>query len=131
MDPKNHQPANLFIYHILPRSDWAKAQASGIYEPESLTTEGFIHCSLSDQVIRVANAYYAGQKDLLLLRIDMGKLVHEVRYEDLLDEGECFPHIYGGLNLSAVTAICPLGSDQQGKFIMPEETAWKTLESDK
>jgi len=115
MDPKNHQPANLFIYHILPRSDWAKAQASGIYEPESLTTEGFIHCSLSDQVIRVANAYYAGQKDLLLLRIDMGKLVHEVRYEDLLDEGECFPHIYGELNLSAVTAICPLGSDQHCK----------------
>ena len=72
MDPKNHQPANLFMYHILPRSDWAKAQASGIYEPESLTTEGFIHCSLSDQVIRVANAYYARQKDLLLLRIDMG-----------------------------------------------------------
>jgi len=126
-----HQPANQYIYHIIPRPDWKRAQAAGVYEPESLVAEGFIHCSLPEQVIRVANTYYPGQMDLQLLRIDQDKLAHIVRYEDLLGEGECFPHIYGGLNLSAVTAICPLDSDQQGKFIMPDERAWKMLESDK
>jgi len=131
MDPKHHQPADQYIYHIIPEPDWKRAQAAGVYEPESLASEGFIHCSLPEQVIRVANTYYSGQMDLQLLRIDQEKLAHEVRYEDLLGEGECFPHIYGGLNLSAVTAICPLDTDQQEKFIMPGVKAWKILETDK
>ena len=129
MDQKHHQPADQFIYHILPRSDWAKAQVSEIYEPESLTTEGFIHCSLSDQVIRVADTYYTGQNDLLILRIDQEKLTHEVRYEDTMDVGECFPHIYGALGLWAVIAVCPFVPDQEGRFSLPEDAAWKRLES--
>ena len=125
----NHQPTHKYIYHILSRPEWVKALVAGIYKPESLVVEGFIHCSLSGQVIRVANAYYAGQNDLLLLQIDLDKLAYEVRYEDTMDVRECFPHIYGALNLSAVIAICPLGQNRQGQFAMPEDTAWKALES--
>ena len=77
----------------------------------------------------MANAYFPGQRDLMLLRINLDKLAHEVRYEDTMGAGECFPHIYGPLNLSAVIAICPLGQNRQGQFAMPEDTAWKALES--
>ena len=129
MNQMHHKLKNECIFHILPRSDWESAQAVGVYEPESLVSEGFIHCSLIEQVIQVANTFYPGQIDLLLLRIDLDKLAHEVRYEDTLGEGECFPHIYGALNLSAVLAVCPFEPDHDGKFNMPEDTAWQTLEA--
>lgn len=124
----NHQTTSQPLFHILPRSDWGRAQAEDTYAPESLETEGFIHCSTQDQVIRVANKYYPGQKGLLLLCIDQEKLSHEVRYEDTMGVGECFPHIYGPLNPNVVTAVCELESDQEGRFTMPEDGDWKHLD---
>ena len=85
----NHQ----VFYHILPRSDWAAAQAAGKYTPDSLDEEGFIHCSKVHQVLRSANAYFKGQTDLLLLCIASEKIKAEVRYEDSTGSGELFPHI--------------------------------------
>ena len=39
------------IYHIATSADWGEGQASGLYQPESLHSEGFIHCSAREQVI--------------------------------------------------------------------------------
>ena len=111
------------IYHILPKEDWAKARAAGIYEPESLPTEGFIHCSTVNQVIGSANAFFKGQTDLLLLTIDPEKVRAEVRYEDLAGEGLDFPHIYGPLNLDAVLKVSHLGQNQDGTFTLPTDVS--------
>jgi len=66
------------IFHIAEASGWADAQASGQYRwstlGRTLEDEGFIHCSYRDQVQAVANAFYAGRKDLLLLVIDPAKV---------------------------------------------------------
>lgn len=70
------------IYHITTREAWESAQAGGVYRAASLETEGFIHCSEAHQVIRVANVLYAGQRGLVLLRIDPGRLVSRVVYEN-------------------------------------------------
>ncbi len=107
------------ICHILPKKDWEEAQRNGAYTPESMTVEGFIHCSEVHQVVRVANAYYSGESDLYLLSIAVDKLEPEIRYESPIEGGEQFPHIYGRLSLNAVAAAAPLDKDDEGHFIFP------------
>ena len=86
-----------------------------------MAEEGFIHCSTVSQVIRVATAYYGGEKDMWLVWIAVEKLAPELRYESPSADGEKFPHLYGTLNLDAVTAAAPLERDVDGKFTFPKE----------
>jgi uncharacterized protein (DUF952 family) len=79
-----------------------------------LDTEGFIHCSQAEQVLAVANRYYRGVPDLVVLWLDPSKVVAEIRWEPAL--GEVYPHIYGALNTDAVAAISDFASDEDGIF---------------
>jgi uncharacterized protein (DUF952 family) len=73
------------IYHITSRTSWSAAQKSGAYTADSLASEGFIHCSKVEQVLRVASTWYAGQRGLALLEIDETRLRSEVRWERVHD----------------------------------------------
>lgn len=50
-----------FIFHITERACWDAAGGSHEFRPDSLATEGFIHCSRADQVAGVANAVFQGR----------------------------------------------------------------------
>jgi len=112
------------IYHIATRADWDSAQESGEYRVESLETQGFIHMSQSvDQVLKVANAIYTGQSDLVLLHIDEQKVTPELKYEAPDSnvpahhyKGELFPHLYGALNVPAVVNVTDFTANPDGKF---------------
>lgn len=100
------------IYHILSKREWESAQQRGGYAPPSLADEGFIHCSTARQVVHVANAFYRGRTDLVLLQIDENRIKPEVRWEapagpaaDTVSQTDLFPHIYGPLNLDAVASV--------------------------
>ncbi len=103
------------IYHIASRSAWEEAQAQGAYQGDTLQTEGFIHCSKWEQVFRVGNNYYPGRRDLILLEIDEAAVTPEIRYE-AAPTGEVFPHIYGALNLEAVSGVLPFDPGADGRF---------------
>jgi uncharacterized protein (DUF952 family) len=108
------------IVHITHRDEWALAQLSGEYRPGSLSEEGFIHCSKPDQVVRVAGTFLAGQHGLVLLVIDSKRLLAEVRWEPGADSpAELFPHIYGPLNLDAVTQVLDLNPSPDGQYVLP------------
>jgi uncharacterized protein (DUF952 family) len=102
------------IVHICSRSDWEAALRCGPYQADSLAASGFIHCSLPSQVAGVANRYFAGRKDLLLLWIDPDRLNAEVRWE--ASDSEIFPHVYGSIELEAVTAALDFLPDDDGVF---------------
>ena len=102
------------IVHICSRADWQAAQANGVYQAASLDTEGFIHCSRPEQVIAVANRYYTGSTDLILLWIDPTKLTAELRWEP--SEGDIYPHQFGALNLDAIIRISDFPPDTDGYF---------------
>lgn len=110
------------IYHIAIASDWAQAQCDGEYTTSSrgrtLEEEGFIHASTAEWVAPVANLFYKGLPDLLVLVIDTDRVGPEVRYEQVADFGASFPHIYGPLNLDAVVDTRPLaaGPDSELSF---------------
>lgn len=114
------------IYHITSRARWDAAQAQGYYENESLLTQGFIHFSQWEQVLYVANRFYVGQANLVLLEVSEGQLEQPLKYEEPNMQGETdapndlFPHLYGRLNLSAVVNVYPLTADAFGQFQLPD-----------
>lgn len=112
------------VFHILPKEDWDKAKKLGVYKPESLKLEGFIHCSKADQLQIVANSFFKGRKNLLILRIVeaklKAKLVYEVPKEAPHSEKK-FPHIYGELNLDSVDKVIDFPANANGKFDLPSE----------
>lgn len=67
----------------------------------------------------MANTFYAGRKDLLLLVIDPAKVASEIR-EEAVDGPERFPHIYGPLNLDAVTEVRSFLPGEDGLFLAPD-----------
>ncbi len=70
------------ILHITTRGEWEMARTAREYRAPSLDNEGFIHCSTAAQAVKVANAFYAGQDNLVLLCIEIGKLRAQVKWED-------------------------------------------------
>jgi uncharacterized protein (DUF952 family) len=108
------------IYHITSRTSWLDAQKSGAYTADSLAVQGFIHCSKPDQVLRVANTWYAGQRGLVLLEIDETRLWSKVRWEPGTDKpDELFPHIYGPLNVDAAIHVHDFEPGADGQFTFP------------
>ena len=103
------------IYHITSRIAWDDAQQQGRYTTPSLANDGFIHCSRADQVLSVANAFYAGQAGLVILEIDTALLAPET-----LSDANLFPHLYGPLNPDAVTAVHDLPPNSDGAFSLPK-----------
>jgi release factor glutamine methyltransferase len=102
------------LVHLCTRPAWMAAQAAGSYHAESLANAGFIHLSRPDQILKVANAFYRGLREAILLWIDPAKLQAELRWEPV--EADVFPHLYGPLNLDAVISASDFNPDQDGIF---------------
>lgn len=118
------------IYHIASAAAWADAPRYGRYIAPSLESEGFIHCSTRDQVLPVANEFYRGQSDLVLLCLDEEQLQADLVWETPAHPGpaarrhspkdELFPHLYGELNLDAVDAVFEFREGPRG-FTLPRD----------
>ena len=112
------------IYHITSKTEWAEAQAKGQYTAPSLQSEGFIHCSTDKQVAHVANAFYGGRNDLVLLQLDESRIKVQVKWEapaglppaDGISESDLFPHIYGVINLDAIDSVINFLPDSTTKL---------------
>jgi uncharacterized protein (DUF952 family) len=116
--------AGEIIYHITERESWAAAQAAGEYVAESLAGQGFLHASMREQVVETANLFYAGQDGLVLLCVDTAKLKAPLKREAAANAGHragagLFPHIYGPLNLDAVTRVVDFPCRVDGRFELP------------
>jgi uncharacterized protein (DUF952 family) len=109
------------ILHITKREDWETAVTTPPYRADSLETEGFIHCSTIEQVLKPANEMFHGQTGLILLVIDAAKVQAEIVYEDCYESGQEFPHIYGPLNLDAVVKVVDFPPNADGSFSLPLE----------
>ena len=119
------------ILHITSKKEWLEARERGGYVAPSLRTEGFIHCSTEKQVLHVANAFYRGRNDLVLLKLDEAKLNSEVKWEPPaglpapgISESDKFPHIFGPINLTAVSAVFDFPPDPASNaFSLPPALA--------
>jgi uncharacterized protein (DUF952 family) len=112
------------IYHLALASDWEAALEAGEYRVStlgrSLEQEGFLHASTASQLRGVADAFYGGVRELLiLLTIDERRLTVPLQWDAAPGSAEPFPHIYGPLDVGAVVLATPLPRDEQGRLEIP------------
>ena len=99
------------VYCITTLEKWNHSKVRGEHVEKSLETEGFIHCSYRHQLLQVANKYFKGVENLLILGIDPSLLNSRVVDEDLSGLNEVYPHIYGPINTEAVVDVFEFQSD--------------------
>jgi uncharacterized protein (DUF952 family) len=108
------------IYHIAYPADWTQAKEDGEYRTSTrgrtLEQQGFIHAGEAHQVAPVANMVYADDDGLIVLVINTELLRSELRYDEVSGWPDPFPHIYGPLNIDAVTGTLPLDKGPDGKY---------------
>jgi uncharacterized protein (DUF952 family) len=101
------------IYKILPRAEWAAAQAAGRFEGSAVDlADGFIHFSAADQAQETARRYFAGQHDLYVLVVDTETLGAALKWEPSRG-GALFPHLFASLGVDQVLEArpAPLNAD--------------------
>ncbi len=107
------------IYHCCHRADWEAARSAGVYQADSLPTEGFIHFSPRDQVHESATVLAHGRTDLVVLEVDQALLPKPAVWEagDPPDpDGRLFPHVYGPVPVEAVVSVRDLPPAADGSF---------------
>ena len=94
----------MLIYHIVLPPVWEKFKDKPSYEADSLTAEGFIHCSYPNQLDAVLKRYYEDAGTVLVLSIETEKLTSEL-VEEPSTNNEIYPHIYGPINIDAIIDV--------------------------
>jgi uncharacterized protein (DUF952 family) len=108
------------IYKICPASAWREAERQGVYRGSADDArDGFIHFSTSSQVAETARKHFAGQTGLFLIAVDADALGTALRWEPSRND-ELFPHLYGELDLGAVTGIYDMRARSDGTHDIPE-----------
>lgn len=100
------------IHHLAVAGEWDRSSPyyRGSTLGRTLAEEGFVHCSATWQVQGIADAYYRGRSDVVLLTIDPGRLGAEVRIEG------GYPHIYGPVPTGAVISAQAVPLDADGRL---------------
>ena len=91
-----------------------------LLSPESLESEGFVHLSNSEQLLRTANRWFRDATDLKVMVLKPDPIRENLKWEDLYDRGEEFPHLYAPIPRVAVAAVVELGRDEQGAYRWPD-----------
>ena len=97
-----------WVYKILRAHEWRTFQDTGVFagSPVDLK-DGFIHLSAGAQVKGTREKHFAGEHDLVLLRISSAALGPDLRWEPSRG-GALFPHLYRPLRLVQVEACTGL-----------------------
>ncbi|HEX5213192.1 MAG TPA: DUF952 domain-containing protein [Pseudolabrys sp.] len=108
------------IYKILPATLWRGAASQGVFRGSAIDLrDGFIHFSTAQQVAETAAKHFAGEMDLILLHVDTTRLGDRLKWEPSRG-GALFPHLYGALDLAAVTRVDQLPLSADGRHQFPE-----------
>lgn len=100
------------LYKICAASLWREAERNGVFRGAGADLrDGFIHFSTAAQVTETAAKHFAGQSDLVLVRVDAARLGEALKWEPSRG-GALFPHLYGDLDPQAATQVdsLPLGA---------------------
>ena len=110
------------IYKICPASAWREAERQGVFRGSPVDiSDGYIHFSTASQVAETARKHFVGQTGLFLIAVDADGLGVALRWERSRND-ELFPHLYGELDLGAVTGVLSLRARSDGYHDIPELT---------
>ena len=109
------------ILHIMKSSTWEERKNKESWGKRNIEAEGFIHCSQPEYFWRIAPNFDEIIEELVVLCIDENKLSADVKYEDGDNCGRSYPHVYGMINNSAVTAVLLFLRGENGKWVKNPE----------
>ena len=102
------------IYKILSRTEWAAAQAAGVFAGAGIDRrDGYIHFSTAAQAAETARLHFRGQNDLVVLDVEGDLLGAALKWEPSRG-GALFPHLYGVLAIADVVAVHDVKLDVDG-----------------
>ena len=108
------------IYKICSASAWREAERQGVYRGSADDArDGFIHFSTAAQVPETARKHFFGQTALFLVEVEADALGAALRWERSRND-ELFPHLYGELDLGAVTSVHSMRMRSDGSHELPE-----------
>jgi len=108
------------IYKICPASAWREAERQGVFRGSPVDiSDGYIHFSTASQVGETARKHFAGQTGLFLIAVDADALGDALRWERSRND-DLFPHLYGELDLGAVTTVHSMLARSDGFHDIPE-----------
>lgn len=119
--PQSHRRITklTIIYKICPAALWREAERSGVFRGSEVDLrDGFIHFSTAAQAAETAAKHFAGQHHLVLVHVDAAKLGDKLKWEPSRG-GALFPHLYGELDLAAVSRVEPLPLGPDGTHKLP------------
>ena len=108
------------VYKVLSETAFKQAETDGHFAGSADDArDGFIHLSAGHQLEGTLAAHFAGQRDLMLVALDAGRLGDALKWEPSRG-GALFPHLYAPLDLGAVLWVekLPLGPD--GRHLLPK-----------
>jgi uncharacterized protein (DUF952 family) len=107
-------------YKVLTADEWLALQANAFQGAAIDRIDGYVHLSTASQLTETVDRHFGGQENLIIAAVDLGRLRDTVRWEPSRG-GQLFPHIYGALTLSAVTAWCSLDRRVDGTVRLPQQ----------
>ena len=115
----NQNNSKKYIYKICDQKTWKNAEEKGVFKGSGIDlTDGFIHFSTFEQVKETAKLHFNGVKNLLLIKVNTGKL--EIKWETSRNN-KLFPHLYDVMQLSSVVSVFELKLDKNNNHILPSE----------
>lgn len=115
------------LYHLVRKRDWQTYTDGKYYRPQSLKSEGFIHLATREQVISLAQKYFKGEQNLLLLQVVIPTSDPLLKWETPATGEASFPHYYGEMALSMVKSTHPIRADTDHRFSLPKEPFLKRV----
>ena len=102
-------------FHLIPMEVWSAADPGVPLDRDSLTDEGFIHCTDgAAALMATANRHYrADPRPFLALTVDLDAVSSSWRFDE---PGKPYPHVYGPIDRAAILAVAAVHRDADGTF---------------
>jgi uncharacterized protein (DUF952 family) len=115
------------LFYIVKQSDWLTYANKASFSPPSLSRDGFISLLTPEQVIPTAQVLFQGQKDLLLLKLNLSSADPLLKWDELAGNEASSPRYYGELPRRFVKKVERFQPRKDGNFSLPNEPLTKRL----
>jgi len=107
----------MIIFHMLPAATWQAQPADEPYHADTLSTEGFIHCTGEpERLMLVGNAFYHQiSGPFVILCVETERLTAAVCWEAA--DGHLFPYVYGPIDRAAIVDVIAFPRNPNGDFL--------------
>lgn len=109
-----------YVYKVASREVYEASQEAGTFVGQPIDLkDGYIHFSTAAQLRETIRLYFAGLSGQVLFAVPVAPFGGAMKWEASRG-GDLFPHLYGQLPMSSVTAMADLDVPADGVVTLPE-----------